>query len=464
MSEIKLHKIFRSIVPNVLYEDPQYQELLYLLSIIFDDVKDLIDRFPELADVDNVEEVFLPKLAKLVGYKLRYSIDLDVQREIIKNMIHVYRDRGSDDSISMAATYGDDPNWIGGHLFTPGHYDNKVRAWVEHPVEQIFRFDISEFSGEDKLQDKTYYRAGTIIIHSATWNDELRKAVRKVVPAGLRIYYMIDAEAGSIVTDFGEWFIPYSEYSIHYEMYVDRLLDESLEFSIYDKNFSGSHMFSGSAELTEDYKVSIDTASSMYPLSHLSESDLVAHPDREQINHLLSHGLQDLEFTKAYLTSDFPIIFSDVERPQSSIYPMSGGWLGEFMPSHIINIYECLPNDIAYKVGSIHDHYPPGINMFDRVLTEYDISKDTIVNVIMGASLFQMSALTLDDYKSNISSGTELNNIVNHDIQSSKSTLDINSVRYTDSAKFSDLSLAFSDQYVLSGLSDEVSLSSEDDA
>ena len=80
-------------VPEQIYESPDSSIFITLLEKIYDDIKALIGEFPNLADVDNVSEIFLPKLAELVKYTYNHEIDIDIQREIIKRMIETYRRR-----------------------------------------------------------------------------------------------------------------------------------------------------------------------------------------------------------------------------------------------------------------------------------------------------------------------------------------------------------------------------------
>lgn len=61
----------------------------------FDSLKDLIDEFTKLFDVDNVPAQYLPYLAKLIDYQYDGTGDAEVQRAEIKKLIDVYRMRGT---------------------------------------------------------------------------------------------------------------------------------------------------------------------------------------------------------------------------------------------------------------------------------------------------------------------------------------------------------------------------------
>lgn len=252
------------LIPHSLLEDEDYQVFLELISIVHDDIKSMIAEFPELVDIDNAPEIFLPKLSALIRYRYRYDIDEDIQREIIKRIISIYRDRGTDDAISMAATYGDDPDWIGSHVFLPGANTNKDRAQVTHPVEEIFRHDISKHSGTHRFADAVRWRDGTLIIKTSKVNDDIRAAIKKVVPAGLKIYFdLINNSPGdgyySELT-FGEWVL-----SVDYELDYNMIIKDKLEVATFDVRGNGRRLRSGRQIMFVNYELEYGMGSSMIP-------------------------------------------------------------------------------------------------------------------------------------------------------------------------------------------------------
>lgn len=278
------------LIPHSLLEDDDYQVFLELISIVHDDIKGMIAEFPELVDIDNAPEIFLPKLSALIRYRYRYDIDEDIQREIIKRIISIYRDRGTDDAISMAATYGDDPDWIGSHVFLPGANTNKDRAQVTHPVEEIFRHDISKHSGTHRFADAVRWRDGTLIIKASKINDDIRAAIKKVIPAGLRVYFdLINNSPGdgyfSELT-FGEWTL-----SVDYELDYDMVIKDKLEVATFDVRGNGRRLRSGRQIVFSNYELEYGIGSSMIPtedkfgigntiLADAKPSDLVMTTDR----------------------------------------------------------------------------------------------------------------------------------------------------------------------------------------
>ena len=283
------------LVPHILIEDEDYEVFTKLIDQINSDVRNLIKVFPELVDVDNAPEIFLPKLSALIKYQYRYDIDEDEQREIIKRIISIYRDRGSDDSIIMAATYGNDPKWIGSHVFLPGANTNKDRATITHPIDELFRHNISRHSCGHRFADAVRWRDGTLIIHVSYIDDEIREAIKKVVPAGLRVYFNIisqtggDGYHGEVV--FGEWKV-IEFYEIDYNIPIK----DRLEVAIFDVRNTGRRLRSGRRLLftmqdLEMYKGSSMLAKLLHPqdlpekivqVSKLRLTDVVKCIDNDQ--------------------------------------------------------------------------------------------------------------------------------------------------------------------------------------
>lgn len=257
------------LIPHILLEDEDYQVFLELISIINDDIKDLISKFPELVDIDNAPELFLPKLSALIRYKYRYDIDEDIQREIIKRIISIYRDRGTDDAIIMAATYGDYPMWIGSHVFLPGAEINRDKATITHSVDQVFRHSISKHSSTHKFADGNRWTAGTLIIGVPYLNTQIREAIKKVVPAGLRVYFDLinnspgtgDSAGDYGELTFGEWNI-FEDYEIDYQM----IIHDETEIAVFDMRTRGRRFRSGRQLMFYDYELDYGTGVSMLPI------------------------------------------------------------------------------------------------------------------------------------------------------------------------------------------------------
>lgn len=254
----------RNLIPEFIYENDESSVFIKLLEDIYKDIKKLIDEFPHLVDVDNVSEIFLPKLSALIGYHYDYTVDVDVQREIIKRILEIYKSRGTDDSIIMAATYGDYNLWVGDHLFLPGAYVDRPKAKIEYPSNRIFRHSKSKHSSIDKYADSTRWRDGVLIIKTSIINDRIRDAIKKVVPAGVKIYFEMsndsNGEGNNIELTFGEWTLIF-DYLIDYDMRIQDKLDTLIHSAkkLINKQGlrSGRQIILGDLEINKIMKISM---------------------------------------------------------------------------------------------------------------------------------------------------------------------------------------------------------------
>lgn len=273
---------FKKFVPEFIYENEEASIFIKLIEEIYIDIKRLIDEFPNLIDVDNVSEIFLPKLSALIGYHYNYNIDLDIQREIIKRILEVYRTRGTDDSIIMAATYGDYHLWVGGHLFLPGADVDREKAQIEYPSNRIFRHSKSKHSGLDKYADATRWRDGVLIIKLSIINQKIRDAIKKVVPAGVKIYFDFfndskgEGEYGELT--FGEWTLIF-DYLIDYDMRIKDKFETLIHSTknTTDKRFrSGRQTLFNHKELNRIMKVNMLPLHSKNTRGSIKFSDVVS--------------------------------------------------------------------------------------------------------------------------------------------------------------------------------------------
>lgn len=255
----------KSFVPEHIYNSKDSSVFITILEKIYNDIKGLISRFPELADVDNVSEIFLPKLAELIKYQYNYNIDLDIQREIIKRMIETYRRRGTDDSIIMAATYGNDEKWIADHLFLPGADKDKDMATLTYGTDGIFTHNISKFDGTHKFADSVMWRGGILIINLPFLNNNVRNAIKKVIPAGIKILFNIqnnskgDGLYGELT--FGEWVL-----LVYYDITYEMILRPGSDIAIFDVIGTGERIRSGRRILSESYLIDYQLGVSMLPI------------------------------------------------------------------------------------------------------------------------------------------------------------------------------------------------------
>lgn len=331
----------RTYLSDYIKTDDDFMILVKLLETVFNDIKSIADNFNNLSDVDNVVEIFLPKLAYLVNYKYNYNIPADVNRDLIKRMIWLYGQKGRDYDILNAANYGNNDKWVGSTLFLPNATPDKHTASLYYPIDYLFTHDVSTHSGTHRYQDSTRYRDGVLIITVVILTDKIREAVRKVVPAGIRIYYDVDSsmegDSDKGVVDFGEWVL-HEDYELDYRL---RIFD-----NIRSNTFSGTdiyspHRLSGKQVLFFDRLIDILKGISFIPNK----------PADGSINTDIQYPIGGTELTKTY-----------IGVPKRSV---NAGRSGKYRYSGEVNVIqvqapieEVHPTDTYYPVSAIENLVP----------------------------------------------------------------------------------------------------------
>ena len=146
-----MYDLISHLVPPNLAEHEDYSVLIKLFSQVATEMTEFIDKFPSYVDIETCPDIFLPKLSYLVDYELKANIPLPYQREVLSRIIEAYKNRGSKDSIQMAATWGDEETWVADHIFYPATRPDNELANLLLPINNLFVHSKSKFSGNDKF-------------------------------------------------------------------------------------------------------------------------------------------------------------------------------------------------------------------------------------------------------------------------------------------------------------------------
>lgn len=79
------------------------RQLLDVLSTGYQSLKEDIDSFATQIDIDGCPEEFLPHLAALLGFEFPYDLDVVQQRSYLRNIITLYRTKGTAWALRIAA-------------------------------------------------------------------------------------------------------------------------------------------------------------------------------------------------------------------------------------------------------------------------------------------------------------------------------------------------------------------------
>ena len=235
------HIDLHDLLADYLKTNKDFLVFVDLLQVVFDDIKAVADVFDHLADVESCVEMLLPKLSYLVNYKYNYNIPDSVNRDIIKRMLWLYDQKATDADVLRAADYGSNDKWVGSTLFLPGAVPDDRTATVEYPVRSLFNHDISAHSRTHRYPDGERYRYGVIIIKVVKLDDDIRRAIREVLPAGLKCYFILDgsmygdATGGSV--DSGIYTTAYEDTLIDYQL----VLKDKFRTRVFDGSYEDYH-------------------------------------------------------------------------------------------------------------------------------------------------------------------------------------------------------------------------------
>lgn len=167
--EKKLIELLPPLYP-IEDESGDLQSFLNVTAPSLDDLKDLIDRFPQIFDVDQFEERFLPHLAGLVGMPFDGTQDPTAQRRRIKEAIPFYQRKGT----------------------IPGIQRSLANAGQSVEIEETFRRALrlnSRPSLNGRKLPGRVFSLGVFRVISDSSLDGLREALEFHQPAGTRVFF-----------------------------------------------------------------------------------------------------------------------------------------------------------------------------------------------------------------------------------------------------------------------------------
>ena len=147
------------------------EAFLGIPAAALDELKEHIDRFPDLFDVDRVEARFLPLLGEIVGHRFDPLSDADTQRREIREAIETYRRKGTLPAIGRALA---DHGW---------------RGRIEETFRQALRLNRRAVVGRSKLPG-SIYSLGAYRVESDTVIPGLRGRLAFHHPAGTRAFFL----------------------------------------------------------------------------------------------------------------------------------------------------------------------------------------------------------------------------------------------------------------------------------
>lgn len=185
------------LVPEYLRTNDGFLVFLTLMIHEFDIAKHNIDLLPDLVNPDKVPMKFINDLGMYINYKYLDRATDEFNRDALMSMRSIWEMRGTDHAVIMAASHGYNPAYVGGDLFIPGYPITNELAELIIGSSRVFIHSRSKFSCIHVYPDSTSYRPGIIILIVPFINDNIRRKIYEVTPAGVRYVFWLFIAAQS---------------------------------------------------------------------------------------------------------------------------------------------------------------------------------------------------------------------------------------------------------------------------
>lgn len=151
--------------------DGNLRAFLAIPAATLDEIKSLIDRLPDIWNVDACDPMFLPLLSAAVGYAFDPTRDPDVQRREIHEIVEQYRRKGSIPAIRRALI---NVGWQGE---------------IEETFRRALRLNRRSMIARAKLPGELY-SLGVYRIESKNIIPIIRQTLAPQHPAGTRVFFL----------------------------------------------------------------------------------------------------------------------------------------------------------------------------------------------------------------------------------------------------------------------------------
>lgn len=314
----KLRVLFLEPIVEELGLDADYAEMVQLFG-----------------SVDEIPSDFLEGLGDSVGYEYLQEEDPDIQREIIKRIFQVYKNRAKRSSIERVLESSTDRNWIGDDLtlYKGDLIKGYQRIWL--PRDKIFYHDKSRHDSGDAFADYFEYNYGVINFEMQYFDDRTIQMLEKQVPGGVRWNISQLVWVPGDGTDSGHGSIP--------SYYTDKTWTDYFEdLTLMPKDlYIPSEQLAKFDQLLETYKVDPSLILLGAPLGALNKGLFTGGILGKAKGTVLHSGYFNQIVSKPYFRSGRFVVMDELieEITFKSSYlsnQYSAGILGTYNPSHIL--------------------------------------------------------------------------------------------------------------------------------
>lgn len=137
-------------------------------EVIFDAITTATCEILTMNSIDNVSDEYLYYLSYLLGYNWNFHLDVDLQRTVLKNILQIYKRKGTK------------------FAFHFNLYQLDSTVSICEPYQELFVLDKSKLN-VDRLPSHDYYSYGILVIKLNKYVPDIIDIIEYIRPAGWKI-------------------------------------------------------------------------------------------------------------------------------------------------------------------------------------------------------------------------------------------------------------------------------------
>lgn len=294
-------------------------------EVIFDVITTATCEILTMNSIDNVDDEYLHYLSYLLGYEWNFNLDNTLQRNILKNILQIYKRKGTK------------------FAFHFNLYQLDPTVSIYEPYQDLFILDKSKLN-IDHLPSHDYYSYGILVIRLNKYIPDILEILEYIRPAGWKI-----------ILEFN--YIEY--YSFHIKPDTD---DRTILISGY---LPIDYRYSKYDILKESYQNTLDTEGNVY-------SDVIA---------VVTRGAGNSDYLPSFFRSEFIVNINRIYINNSNIFELDIDYV-------ISNNNQIITwTDIGQSKINENDNYYIDYTKDDKLAAEYYYAIDDNIQNLLQADV-----------------------------------------------------------------------------
>lgn len=230
-------------------------------DVLFSAVSTAINEILTFNSIDHVSDEYIHYLAYMLGYEWNPNLDTDLQRNLLKHILEIYKRKGTK------------------FAFHFNLYQLDPTVQLYEPYKDLFILDKSRY-GEDHLPSSDYYSYGILVIKLNAYIPDIFDIIEYLRPAGWKI-----------VIEFN--------YGIFYSFHIKVKTEERM---ILENSSNMDYYYSFFSSRIDSYKQTINTPGEV----HSNAYTAVSRNADSNVDNLTSYVYVDavIKITKIYLNNN----------------------------------------------------------------------------------------------------------------------------------------------------------------